>query len=585
MSIDDLEYGAISPASGKRRREAGPPRPPEEGSPAEPVPCPFGALGQRDGVYFLTSASGELRTLGVRDLTPNGILSLCDGDTAWLKQAHPKLNEAGQPSGDWAPRAAAAGIMRACAAAGLWSSEIAVRGIGVWPHGGGVLVHAGDAIWDADAGWRPAGVRLGEVVYAAAPKVVRPADRPAGEDEARALWDHLRLWPVKTPGGRLLLYGWIMVGLLGAAPRWRPHVLITAQRGSGKTTLASLAAAVLGAQGMYTNNFSEAGLRQAPSGQGRAILLDEAEGAEPQVEQAIRFIRQLSDAGGAQMLRGSGDGAAKRTEAAAPVYLSAITGPALLPQDRSRITEIELSPLPEGDPDGARKAEAAIEWGRRLSPALRARAVAGWGRFREGLALIRSILIGRGADGRQADQLGTLVAAGAMMWSDAPLDSDSAEELVGRVLPLLATMRAADEEESDARECLNLLLTSQVEHWDGGAKSTIGRLVQDALGPQADGRQRAALRTYGIRIEREALKVGAWAMAGPVMVVANGHRGLLGLLDRSRWAQGGHRRALLRLPGAEATPPISFDGIKSRGIAIPSEWLPRGRDDDEAPPG
>src|SRR5690606_9669428 len=132
---------------------------------------------------------------------------------------------------------------------------------------------------------------------------------------------------------------------------------------------------VHGPQGLYTNNFSEAGLRQAPSGQGRAIVLDEAEGAEPQVEQAIRFIRQLSDAGGAQMLRGSGDGTAKRSEAAAPVCLVAINAPALLPQDRSRITEIELGQLPEGDTDGAARAEAAIAWARLHSPALRARAV------------------------------------------------------------------------------------------------------------------------------------------------------------------------------------------------------------------
>jgi hypothetical protein len=585
MTGDDDEFGAVEPARGRRRRAA-PPAPPETGgSAADAVPCPFQALGQRDGVYYLTSASGELRVLGVRDLTPNGILSLCDGDAGWLVQAYPKIGDHGRPTGEWAPRAAAAGIMRACAAAGLWSSEIAVRGVGVWPHGTGVLVHAGDAIWDGAEGWRRAGVRLGDVVYPAAPRIVRPADVPAGEAEARALWEHLRLWPVKTPGGRLLLYGWIMIGLLGAAPRWRPHVLISAGRGSGKTTLASLASAVHGPQGLYTNNFSEAGLRQAPSGQGRAIVLDEAEGAEPQVEQAIRFIRQLSDAGGAQMLRGSGDGTAKRSEAAAPVCLVAINAPALLPQDRSRITEIELGQLPEGDTDGAARAEAAIAWARRHSPALRARAVGGWGRFREALGLVRSLLIGRGADGRQADQLGALVAAGAMMWSDAALDGDSAELLVERVLPLLATMRAEDEEESDARQCLQHLLTSQVEHWDGGAKSTIGRLVQDALGPQADGRQRAALRTYGIRLEREALRVGGWEMAGPVVAVANGHRGLLALFDRSRWPQGGHRRALMRLPGAVATPPISFDGIKSRAIAIGPEWLPRGLDEDEAPPG
>src|SRR5690606_15797876 len=142
---------------------------------------------------------------------------------------------------------------------------------------------------------------------------------------------------------------------------------------------------------------------------------------------------------------------------------------------------------------------------------------------------------------------------------DLPLDSDSAGILVDKVEPMIFRLRAEDEEDSDPRRCLGTLMTTQIDHWRGGNKSTVGRLLMEGL--QSDGdMSRQALRTYGLRVELGGLR---WrdgdqevVVPGPVLVVANSHEALTRFFRERAWRGGGWTRALLRLPGARAAPPL-----------------------------
>ncbi|BBK44138.1 hypothetical protein STVA_41580 [Allostella vacuolata] len=462
-----------------------------------------------------------------------------------------------------------------CAAAGLWDDDTPVRSLGVWRHGDQILVHCGDAVRIGDD-WHPAGRRIGPALYPSAPSIARPSLVPADEATARTLADHLRLWSTKQRAGRTLLYGWIAVGYLGAAPRWRPHFLVSGERGCGKSSLATLVDAALGPQSRMVNNYTEAGIRQALTNEGRGLVLDEAEGDTDRVQKLIELLRQMSGGEGVQGLRGTIGHGAQRFSLSGAVYLSAINAPMLEPQDRSRITEVELQP-PGTDVGAADRVVQATLWAGERSAALRARAVAGWQRFVDNLGMLRSMLIERGCDGRQADQLGTLLAAGAMMHNDRPLDSDSASVIVDKVEPMIFRLRAEDEEDSDPRRCLAVLMTTQLDHWRGGNKSTVGRVLMDAL--KTEGTEaREALKTYGLLVKLDALR---WRegereveVPGPILVVANSHEALSRFFRDKAWRGGGWARALLRLPGAQPAPPLRFDGHRARGVIIPAGLLP-----------
>lgn len=546
--------------------------------------CPFTPLGQRGGEYFILAASGEVRKLSVRDLSTNGILSITSGETAWLINQFPRFDKEGKPIADWNTKQATTAIIRMCARAGLWDEDTPVRSLGVWRHGNEILVHCGDAVGldghDDDGVvcrvWEPAGRRIGPALYPSAPAIARPAARPADEATARRLAQHLRLWSIKQQAGRTLLFGWIAVGYLGAAPRWRPHFLVSGERGCGKSSLATFVDTALGPQSRMVNNYTEAGIRQALTNEGRGLVLDEAEGDTDRVQKLIELLRQMSGGEGVQGLRGSVGHGAQRFSLSGSVYLSAINAPMLEPQDRSRITEVELQPPPKSETAADDVAQATI-WVGEQSAGLRARAIAGWQRFTDNLAMLRGLLIKRGCDGRQADQLGTLLAAGAMMHNDLLLDTDSADAIVDKVEPMLFRLRAEDEEDSDPRRCLGTLMTTQIDHWRGGNKSTVGRVLMEAL--ETNGVDaRAALKTYGMRVEVGGLQWREGELAidipGPVLVVANTHEALSRFFREKAWRGGGWTRALLRLPGARSAPPLRFDGHKSRGVVIPADLLP-----------
>ncbi len=573
---------------------------------AAALKCPITPLGQRDGRYYFLVASGELRSLGARDMTAPGILSLFNGYTAWLIQECPAAVKKGEdkPSG-WVTISAQGLLMRLCAKAGLWDEETQLRGLGVWPPFAiekdkppELVIHVGDRLL-VGAASMPAGQRLGKAIFPAAPPLERPLlANPATAADAAGLDRHLLIWQARNAGLQRLLMGWICVAALGAAPSWRAHLLFSGPRGCGKSSLVAFLAAALGSQARKRNNFTEAGIRQMLIGEARGLLLDEGEGdtGGGRVAPVIELIRNLSD--GVEGVRGGAGGQAQGFQIAASVVLAAINAPQLQPQDRSRITEIEFVPRPE---IGREEREAAIAAAAQLAPALWARAVLGWPRFDENLAVYRQALADAGCDPRQRDQLGTLLAGAETLLQDAPAMSDSAAEQIAELGGVIREMIEQDDEQSDARQCFSLLQTTLVDHWRSGARSTLGRMIEKGLdGDQAleegedltkraDVAFREALRIYGLRLEvvthvvpageadaarrrrHEALE----ALGAPYLVVANGHQWLLDAFARTRWKDGGHARALLRLPGAVPTPePVRFSGYQGRGICIPADYLP-----------
>jgi energy-coupling factor transporter ATP-binding protein EcfA2 len=587
--------GFLSLAEAKRRAAAaeaerlsggdGPGAPGTSGDEAE---CPVIALGQRAGVYYFLSVAGEIREMRPRDMTMLGLLSLFNGNPGWLYQHYAKLDKKDKPTGEVDVTAAAGAMMRRCAAVGLWRLDMPQRGIGVWrmplverETRGAIISHCGDLLFTFDKGRlvrKRAGVHLGHAVYVAAPAIDPPAEKPATAKECAELFGCIeRYWVFAAGHLPRLTFGFIGLALLGAAPSWRVHVLLTGKRGAGKTGLLKYIRAALGPQANYTNDPTEAGLRELLTGEARTIVYDEAGGAGDgeqkglRVDAIIGLLRRMADEEGAKSVRGTGSGA-KHFTMAGSAALAAANPPALDAQDRSRILEVDMLTADPANKDAVEQAIAKTE---KLAPALLARALAGWDRFNDNFAVFRQVLIDAKCDSRQADQLGTLFAAAEMMLSDEAISAEGAAGAVDALSEIITDYREQDEELSNARRCYAALMTAQIDHWKGGNKSTIGRLVQLARDPSRTS-EREALRVYGLRLEETAdgKEQELW--------VANVHRGLDRIFAGTTWANGSWTRALRQLP--DPTPfdggkPRQFDGHKSRFTVIPQKHLP-----DKPPP-
>lgn len=561
--------------------------PPREGD-GDPDECPVVPLGHDDGRYWFLSPSGELRCLNTREFTPVGLLALFCGQPEWMIRHFPKFDKDGNQLADFTAREVAGFLIRASEAVGLFDPALKLRGRGVWRgtddrEGRPTAVcHAGDRVARVDGGgcqWRRAGWRDGWAVYPARPKVEAPAfDAPAKEADGRLLLDHLGLWRFRDAEGARLLAGVHTSGLLGGYPKFRPHALVDAEFGSGKTWLCTLLAEAAGAQADMMNSYSEPGLRQVLQDEARIAVLDEAEtdgGNNGMMQQVLGLLRRMSTGKGADIVRGTPGGQVKRYSVMGCAIMAGINPPPLMPQDRSRILHVPLLKATD-DPEAAAKVEAATAWAKVNSARLRARVILAAQQFGLRFELFRGALMAERCDGRLADLFASALAGADVLLKDKPPDSDSLGEIIAPLVPRLRAMRAADQEDNDAGQCWNHLMSYVPDHWRSGTRLTVGALIAAAR-TETDGKGEngKALTTYGLRVM--VPKDGP-----PVLWIANRHGGLRRIFAGTRWADGGWTGALSKLGDGDdddlrVTPherPERFSGALSRCLSVPAGHLP-----------
>lgn len=559
-----------------------------------PDDCPVRALGRSGSRYFFAAPNGEFIEMGVRDFSTNGLLSLFDGDSAWLIREHPVKTKKGKEA-DWFDTGrAAADLMQRCVVMGIFDPATPVRGPGVWKDREGVLiVHAGDALWYG-GGWGRAGQQIDGALYMARSRVQRPSlearQKQAGPEAGSYLRETIARWNFDDPAGPDILTGWIGAACLGAATDWHAHILVSGQRGAGKSELMKLSGLALGggAHGML-NNVTEAGLRQMMTDEARAVLIDEAEkptaGGPGPIDNAITLLRQASGGDGANAVRGSVGGRVQRFNVTASAYLSAIVPPRLKPQDASRITRLFLKPLAVSD---AAKGELTKRMDRiaQASPRLRARVLNQWARWRDTFAVYRAAVMEKGGDSRVADQLATLLAGRDLLLYDEPPHPDSVSAIVEACANFLIVSDPDDPEETEGARCWQHLLSFQAEMWRGGDRINLGAAIENALADyshvtdpvsRASLQQDAAkfakgLETYGLKLDREG---GRENGRMSLLVATGSHQALRRIFQNTVWDDDGWTEALRYLPGAERAPrTVRFAGVTAKATRVPAAFLP-----------
>jgi hypothetical protein len=598
IHLKDTAPVAPSPSEtdgdGAKGQGGGPP-------PGLPADCPVTPLGMSaDGANcFYLDASQRLHVKSGKEHSRLGVLMLFNHRWQVLQEYWPRLTKVkDEKTGEvdyiatgWKPERAAEELIAACGRRGTLNIADRVRGPGAWRAPDGTLIlHCGDRVLVGSEWMKPGEIAVpgaaAGTIYPADARTPLPADSfaPGGaHGPAAEALELFRGWQWKQPEiGPYLLLGALGAAKLGGALRWRPTVWLTGELGSGKSTLFEYFAALCGEGGVHlTIDTTPAGVWQRTGHSSHPVMIDEAEAEnDPKRMGGMIKLARAASSGGV-VYRGGSEHRGVEFQIKGCFVFGSILLPGLTPQDRSRITVLELSPLTGIKPPviSALKLKA-------MGEALTRRLVDGWGRLTETFERYREALAESGHRARGADQYGILLACADLMLHD---HNEISSDEMARWCELLPPEPDAAR---DHQNCVAHLLTAPIDPYRGGGRRTISQWLIDAISAEPDQPATAnrALETYGLSVEIEPAP--GWVLGQPPLTplrwlyVANTHRGLAQLFEGSHWAgQSGTSspwvQALRRVPYAVATDRKRFAGYQARATKLPLDDLLKGCEGSE----
>lgn len=364
----------------------------------------------------------------------------------------------------------------------------------------------------------------------------------------------------RTDADRVTMLGWLGAVVYGPALPAQWMLAVTADRGSGKTSLAELVLQLLGPQafrrdGIPTQAQVLAQLEERPM----TVVVDEAEssGDKKKVMELFEVLRsgtQSSSQKNHARVRG---GRLHHYNAPAGALLAGISLPTMDPATEGRCVKVQLDRLPQANRlhyqpllDPARR-DQTTELGSRLRRLL----VARWPVMRDTLRLAQDTLTVLGHESRDASKWATVIAGYVVLTQDASATAHQIEHLVG-LLGLRQPAEVAIDRDGD--RCLSWLLGRKVVIYAaaGTERRKLHARIYDAIQEVLHGPHEERchliqqLEGFGLRPlwtkGKDDLRP-SWKLA---ICGSNDHQGMRRLMQQSSWAHGGWKEVLARLPGA-----------------------------------
>jgi len=435
-----------------------------------------------------------------------------------------------------------------------------VRGSGLYREGDDLVINFGEEVASVDGrGISTVPVRQG-VAYQCGPSLGFSLDTPcASNEEIQRVVEAVGSFGLRRAGDAVLLLGWLAMAFFGQVLTHRPILAITAERGSGKTTLIEFLSQLLGPQAMRRDGVpTEAQVIYELEKKSAALFVDELEARRSKLNAVESFLETIrigfTNSSENRISRVLG-GKQRYFAPPAGVLVAGIGLPAFNPATESRTVRVCLDALsPESQEryqpffDPTKQCET-VAVGARLRRLLTTR----WSVMRETMEAVRPMLIGLGHEARTADKYAPLISGYvALMHSSVP----SAEELrqLIELLELLSPPVVTAERDADV--CLRVLLGRKIAVFksrDGErvkAHMTIREVISQVVHGDDQHRKPLTLQLeeFGIRpiwVKEDA----CWTLA---ICASEQHDGMRRLMQRTDWALGGWKDVLLRLPGAKA---------------------------------
>lgn len=521
---------------------------------------PFRPLGYDDTHgYYIPSATQRIVAISMKSHTDRGNL-LRLAPLEWWSRKFP--TESGGV--DWT--SAGDQTLRACERAGYHRPDL-VRGRGAWRDGDSVVINQGDRLL-IDGVESPIGGEKTEATYIAS----TPAPRAQPLNDASDVAKILKCLNMSAPD-LTLLAGWIMIAPICGVLPWRPHVWITAEKGSGKSWIQKeIVRPLLGANCLFAQgNSTEASLRQEIKNDAMPVLFDEAEGegvGAARMQRVLEYARACSSGG--MIIKGSQSGRPIMYSTYSAFLFSSINTPITMASDRSRISVIHLRPNPETEAsDAAFRAleilvmdtltreycDSFVERCERLAPTI----------LRSSQVLLRAI-VESGAERRAADQFAPLLAGAHHLVSNDVITPDEAAQY--------ASAYSWDRVESEFTDEHRLLdhITQHTIRYESRADKAIERSVAELAMAAFDISHCKYVDLTSPDDANRVLRRHGMLVRDSCLYVSNTHPKIQAILRSTSW-QASWSTVLERIEGAGSTGTVSFSGHKSRSVAVPMRHI------------
>jgi putative DNA primase/helicase len=312
----------------------------------------FAILGyDHETYYFFQFEKRQVLHYTSAQMNDGGFIQLATIN--WWQDNFPAANDAINKKG------AMEFLMRTANKRGIFSPNN-LRGRGAWYDNGRSIYHHGQRL-TVDGETVDVTRIKSKFVYELGIDLRAPADVGLTDDEGYALLDLAERFRWSMPGSAALLAGWVTLAPLCGALRWRPHIWLTGNAGSGKSTIVeSYVNGLLDGVALYAQgNSTEPGLRQMLKADALPVIIDETEQNEEKdvqrMQSILSLMRQSSTESQARTYKGTTFGNAMYFHIRSMFCLSSIQVGVKHKSDSERISILTLKPAMIG-------AKAAEQW-------------------------------------------------------------------------------------------------------------------------------------------------------------------------------------------------------------------------------
>ncbi len=115
-----------------------------------------------------------------------------------------------------------------------------------------------------------------------------------GAVDLHKIADIIRRFSISSRQEKYLFIGWIIMSLIGGAFEWRPHIWLTGEAGSGKTSAIDFIKKIMDTAAIVeTGSSTEAGIRQRLKVSTLPVLIDELEVMDEKTSKNLKSIKSL----------------------------------------------------------------------------------------------------------------------------------------------------------------------------------------------------------------------------------------------------------------------------------------------------
>ncbi len=532
----------------------------------------FAILGyDGDNYYFFHHAKKQVVTRSRGDFTDIGLIELADIN--WWETYFPN----GGKTKGIDKMAACAWIFGVAHRRGIYDTS-KVRGRGAWLDHNRYVFHHGDKLTVDGESMDITEIRSA-YVYPMARRMPAPSPTPLTSEEGMELIKTAELVRWSMPASAALMAGWVFLSPICGALKWRPHIWITGEAGTGKSTIQSdFCQAPLRGIGKYFagGNSTEPGIRQQLQSDAIPALIDELEPNDERDRQRISsvltMIRQSSSESMAETAKGTVSGDGMQYHIRSMFCVASINTMLDKDSDSSRLTKLVIRPTRKDDNDNWEELEERLHKmvsdeelpGRLLARALNMLPTV--------LANVKAFTAAAGklfGKQRSGDQIGTLMAGA---WS--LIEDTVATE--AQALAMIQTYNWIEHNDvggaSDPTKALGAILEAKIRinGTDYSAYELVERAANGEGGPPALDTLvcQDTLKRNGMRVERDHQTQRDY------LLFSNTSPALRDLVAKTAYATD-LRGQLLRIDNSSTldNKTFSFSGTRSKVVAIPIDQI------------